>query len=175
MQGSAGHRSAPGNIFEFSRGRRGNKVKSEPRSSVVLPERTANTLPSGEVARSETLLFAADTVNALGVAAFHRATGPPAELPNERYTVSPFASACISGAPITEVTSGSYVGVVAVMFNCPRQPLHAPEEPPSPLSPTNTVEAFVAVTRAGPELTNPATPPTATLVSGVAGWFGSAR
>jgi hypothetical protein len=115
----------------------------------------------------------------IGSGSIPQSDGTAGGIAKGEITVSPLPSACMSGAPITDVTSGcgagSYVGVLAVMFNCPRQPLHAPEELPSPLSPTNTVEAFVAVTRAGPELANPATPPTATLVSGVAGWFGSAR
>src|SRR5215467_10101549 len=41
---------------------------------------------------------------------------------------------------------------------------HAPEDPPSPLSPTKTVCRLVGATRTGPEFVKPATPPTDTVV-----------
>jgi hypothetical protein len=56
------------------------------------------------------------------------------------------------------------VGGLAVRVSCARHVEHAPEEPPSPLSPTKTVCVLVAATRAGPELVRPGTPPTDTVV-----------
>ena len=46
------------------------------------------------------------------------------------------------------------MGGEAVRFICARQVEHAPEDPPSPLSPTKTVCTLVAATRAGPEIRN---------------------
>src|SRR2546428_13220120 len=59
------------------------------------------------------------------------------------------------------------------MSSCPRHVVHAPICP-SPASPTNTFPVLVAATRAGPELRNPGTPPTNTVVP-VAGAVGLTR
>ena len=142
-------------------------LKSAPRISVTPFDRIANIVPSEAAVRSEEKSFAVDTVKEPGMAADHDATGPPGALPNARYTASPLWSACISGAPVIEVTcgcgAGSKVGGNAVKFICPRQLLHALDVPPSPLSPTNTLCALVAATREGPEFKYPATPPTNTF------------